>query len=48
MSFLGVVDDVGYVSYDSVRYWEKIRFESRDDLMYPDMEFGIFNDGVRC
>ncbi len=37
---------VGYISYDSVRYWERLPKKARDDLSLPDMEFGIYTDGV--
>jgi len=37
---------VGYISYDSVRYWERLPTKARDDLSLPDMEFGIYTDGV--
>lgn len=37
---------VGYISYDAVRYWERLPSVAKDDLHLPDMEFGIFNDGV--
>lgn len=37
---------VGYVSYDSVRYWERLPALAKDDLGIPDMEFGIYTDGV--
>jgi anthranilate synthase component I len=36
---------VGYISYDAVRYWEKIPEKSSDDLGFPDLEMGIFDDG---
>jgi anthranilate synthase component 1 len=36
---------VGYISYDSVRYWEKLPQNSVDDLGFPDLEMGIFDDG---
>ncbi len=36
---------VGYISYDSVRYWEKLPQNSKDDLGFPDLEMGIFDDG---
>ena len=36
---------VGYVSYDSVRYWEKLPRNSVDDLRFPDLEMGVFDDG---
>jgi anthranilate synthase component I len=37
---------VGYISYDSVRYWEHLPTKARDDLSIPDMEFGIYTDGI--
>src|SRR5207248_339973 len=37
---------VGYISYDSVRYWERVPSKARDDLLLPDMEFGIYTDGI--
>ena len=37
---------VGYISYDSVRYWERIPKKAKDDLSLPDMEFGIYTDGI--
>ncbi len=37
---------VGYISYDSVRYWERVPALARDDLSLPDMEFGIYTDGI--
>ena len=36
---------VGYISYDAVRYWEQLPQKSRDDLGFPDLEMGIFDDG---
>lgn len=36
---------VGYVSYDSVRYWEQLPPNSQDELGFPDLEMGIFDDG---
>jgi anthranilate synthase component 1 len=36
---------VGYISYDAVRYWEKLRENSQADLNFPDLEMGIFDDG---
>ena len=36
---------VGYISYDSVRYWEKLPQNSVDDLCFPDLEMGVFDDG---
>lgn len=36
---------VGYLSYDSVRYWEQLPQNSQDELGFPDLEMGIFDDG---
>jgi len=44
MRFVGGA--VGYVSYDAVRYWEKLPGGNIDDLGFPDMEVGLFDDGV--
>ncbi|MCW4046129.1 MAG: anthranilate synthase component I [Candidatus Bathyarchaeota archaeon] len=37
---------VGYISYDAVRYWEKLPQIAGDDLNFPDAELGIFDDGI--
>ncbi len=37
---------VGYVSYDAVRYWERLPDIAVDDLNFPDVEVGIFDDGI--
>jgi anthranilate synthase component 1 len=37
---------VGYISYDAVRYWEKLPKIAIDDLRFPDFEVGIFDDGI--
>jgi anthranilate synthase component 1 len=37
---------VGYISYDAVRYFEKLPKEAIDDLNFPDVEMGIFDDGI--
>lgn len=37
---------VGYLSYDSIRYWEDIPANTVDDTKYPDGEFGIYEDGI--
>ncbi|MDW8048446.1 MAG: anthranilate synthase component I [Nitrososphaerota archaeon] len=37
---------VGYISYDAVRYWERLPKISVDDLGYPDIEMGVFEDGI--
>ena len=36
---------VGYISYDAIRYWEKLPENSQPDLSFPDLEMGIFDDG---
>jgi anthranilate synthase component I len=36
---------VGYISYDAVRYWEKIPEKSLSDQGFPDLEMAIFDDG---
>jgi anthranilate synthase component 1 len=35
---------VGYISYDAVRYWEKLS-QPKGDLNFPDVEMGIYDDG---
>jgi anthranilate synthase component 1 len=37
---------VGYISYDAVRYWEKLPNTATDGLGFPDVEMGIFDDGI--
>lgn len=37
---------VGYVSYDAIRYWERIPNTATDDLDFPDLEMGIYDDGI--
>ncbi|MEM1990018.1 MAG: anthranilate synthase component I family protein, partial [Candidatus Bathyarchaeia archaeon] len=37
---------VGYISYDAVRYWEKLPNIAVDDLRLPDIEMSIFDDGI--
>ncbi|MCJ7561115.1 anthranilate synthase component I [Candidatus Bathyarchaeota archaeon] len=37
---------VGYISYDAVRYWEKLPQRANDDLNFPDVQLGIFDDGI--
>ncbi len=37
---------VGYVSYDTVRCWERFPRTTVDDLSFPDVEMGIFDDGI--
>jgi len=37
---------VGYIAYDAIRYWEKIPRIASDDLTFPDIHMGIYDDGV--
>jgi anthranilate synthase component 1 len=37
---------VGYISYDAIRYWEKISQETCDDLHFPDIQMGVYDDGI--
>ncbi len=37
---------VGYISYDTIRYWEKLPQNTNDDLNFPDAQLGIFDDGI--
>jgi len=37
---------VGYISYDTVRYWEKLPQSTLDDQNFPDVEVGVFDDGI--
>ncbi|MDQ1280335.1 MAG: anthranilate synthase component [Thermoproteota archaeon] len=37
---------VGYISYDTVRYWEKLPEKSFDDSNFPDIELGMYDDGI--
>ncbi len=37
---------VGYISYDAVRCWEKLPENALDDQNLPDVEVGVFEDGV--
>jgi anthranilate synthase component 1 len=37
---------VGYFSYDSARYLETLPAHSKDDLLLPDFEFGVYDDGI--
>jgi anthranilate synthase component 1 len=37
---------VGYISYDTIRYWEKLPEIARDDHNFPDVHVGIFEDGI--
>jgi anthranilate synthase component I len=37
---------LGYISYDAIRYIEKLPNQKPDDLQFPDIEMGIFEDGI--
>ena len=37
---------IGYISYDAIRYWEKIPEKAKDDLDFPDIELAIYDDGI--
>ena len=37
---------LGYISYDAIRYIEKLPNQKPDTLGFPDVEMGIFEDGV--
>jgi anthranilate synthase component 1 len=37
---------VGYVSYDAIRYWEKLPAVTANDSDFPDLQMGMFDDGV--
>jgi len=37
---------VGYISYDAVRYWEKLPQITSDTLNFPDAQLGVFDDGI--
>jgi anthranilate synthase component 1 len=37
---------VGHISYDAVRYWERLPDTAVDDLNFPDIEMGVFDDGI--
>lgn len=36
---------MGYISYDAIRYWEKLPQNVGGDLDFPDVEMGIYDDG---
>jgi len=37
---------VGYISYDAVRYWEKLPNIAMDDLQFPNIHMAVYDDGV--
>jgi anthranilate synthase component 1 len=37
---------VGYISYDVVRCWEKLPRKIHDESSFPDVQMGVFDDGI--
>jgi len=37
---------VGYVSYDAIRFWERLPAKRMGKYSFPLLEFGIFTDGI--
>jgi len=37
---------VGYIGYDAVRCWEQLPKIADDDQQFPDVQMGIFDDGI--
>jgi anthranilate synthase component 1 len=37
---------IGYISYDAIRYWERLPTRTVEDLGFPDIEMGVFDDGI--
>jgi anthranilate synthase component 1 len=37
---------VGYITYDAVRQWERLPESTVDDLGFPDLEMGVYDDGI--
>jgi len=37
---------VGYVSYDTTKYWETLPSTTTDDQNFPDLEFAIYGHGI--
>jgi len=37
---------VGYVSYDAVRFWDRLPLQNSRKHQFPLLEFGIFTDGI--
>jgi len=37
---------VGYISFESVKYWEDIRFRAKERHDFPDMEFDLYEKGM--
>lgn len=45
-SFRFIGGAVGYISYDAIRYWEKLPERAVDDINFPDLEMAIYDDGI--
>ena len=37
---------IGYISYDAIRYWERIPDKNSDKKLFPDAEFAVYDDGI--
>ena len=37
---------VGYITYDAIRHWETLPSKAVDDLGFPDLEMGVYDDGI--
>jgi anthranilate synthase component 1 len=37
---------VGYISYDAIRFWERLPVDKKKRNNFPIMEFGIYPDGI--
>jgi anthranilate synthase component 1 len=37
---------VGYISYDTAKYWETLPTTTIDDQNFPDLEFAIYDQGI--
>jgi len=37
---------VGYISYDAIRYWERLPKRKQDEQNFPDYEFALFDEGL--
>ena len=37
---------VGFITYDAIRHWEKLPSNAVDDLGFPDLEMGVYDDGI--
>ncbi|MHB8566408.1 MAG: anthranilate synthase component I family protein [Nitrososphaerales archaeon] len=44
LRFLGGA--LGYISYDSVRYWNNLEKNEKQASKFPDMEFGLYEEGI--